>query len=408
VSFRPRQLLGALLALSLVLLLWWGLHFYLVSRLSSATGMASPLLLWPALALSVAYLLGRGVARFFRPAAHLLVWIGAVWMGVFCVLLSVVAVHDLFLLLPFERFASGRAPDWLLWSLRVAFGAGLLASAWGMRRALSGPRLRRLRVELAGLPQQGLRVAHLSDVHIGETIGKRYLAKVERVVREADADLVVLTGDLSDEHNGGDGSGFRMLASLPSRTGLVLACTGNHELYAGGERSIDAMGAAGIRVLRQEHVLLDLGDGIPSLTVDGARLATQGRRLVIAGIDDPQFPGGRPEQRLEAALEGVDPAVPVLLLAHQPVGLEAIDALQRQRRGESLSRHPSLLMLSGHTHGGQLPPIIWLSRLFYRYVRGLHRIGSVVLSVSNGTGYWGPPLRLGAPAEVVLYELRAA
>ncbi|NBP25676.1 MAG: metallophosphoesterase, partial [Proteobacteria bacterium] len=155
----------------------------------------------------------------------------------------------------------------------------------------------------------------------------------------------------------------------------------NHEYYAGAEAWMDHLRAAGVHVLCNHHEVVER-DGDP---------------LVLAGVDDfagPRF--GSPGPRLDLALAEAPAGVPVILLAHQPPAIGAA------------SRAGVALQLSGHTHGGQIVPFNFLVRLDQPHVAGLYRAGDTWLYVSRGTGWWGPPMRLGAPAEVTLIELASA
>jgi predicted MPP superfamily phosphohydrolase len=119
--------------------------------------------------------------------------------------------------------------------------------------------------------------------------------------------------------------------------------------------------------------------------------------LVVAGVDDPTFLGGRDKlaDAMATAVAGRPEGLPVVLLSHQPLALEAAANL-----GVGL-------VLCGHTHGGQIPPFQVLNRIAYSFIRGLHRVGDMQVYVSNGSGYWGPPVRVFADPEVVRVTLRA-
>jgi predicted MPP superfamily phosphohydrolase len=158
--------------------------------------------------------------------------------------------------------------------------------------------------------------------------------------------------------------------------------TGNHDHYSGVEPWSETIAGMGMRVLRNEHVVLE----------------DRGERFVLAGVDDHrsgQMPGDGGGEDLAAALAGIDSELPVLLLAHDPSTFKRAHA-----RGIDLQ-------LSGHTHGGQIWPFRYLVRMAIPFVDGLHRIGRAVLYVSRGTGFWGPPMRLGAPAEITELVLRS-
>jgi len=369
--------------------IWTAVHVYLYLRVTSAVEIGATgrsVAKGVVAGLALAYLVGRLLSGHWEAGAGVLTWVGAIWMGFAAVAATVFAARDLGIALPAGLLARRGVldPDLthevLRWSARTAIGLAAVVSAWGLWVVFRGPLVTEVEVPIRGLPARmdGFRLVHLSDIHLGETVGTRYLERIASVVDPLEADLVVVTGDLTDERNGGDGSGLRRIAAFRSRLG-VWACTGNHEVYAGGQQAVEAIERAGIRVLRQSHEVVEEG-------------------LVVAGIDDPTFLGGRgalPEA-IGAALAGAPTGLPIVLLAHQPLAYrEAAEA------GVDL-------MLCGHTHGGQMPPFLWLNRLVYRYMQGWHRVDGMALSVSRGTGYWGPPMRIGAPGEVLLYRLRSA
>lgn len=384
----PRWL-GAVVFFGIAATIWTAVHVYLYLRVASAVEIGATgrtVAKGAVTGLALAYLVGRLLSGHWEAGAGVLTWIGAIWMGFAAVAATVFAARDLGIALPVGLLARrgvlhpALTHEVLRWSARTAIGLAAVVSAWGLWVVFRGPLVTEVEVPIRGLPvrMDGFRLVHLSDIHLGETVGIRYLERIASVVDPLEADLVVVTGDLTDERNGGDGYGLGRIAGFRSRFG-VWACTGNHEVYAGGQQAVEAIERAGIRVLRQSHEVIEGG-------------------LVLAGIDDPTFLGGRgalPEA-IGAALAGAPAGLPIVLLAHQPLAVrEAAEA------GVDL-------MLCGHTHGGQMPPFLWLNRLVYRYMQGWHRVDGMALSVSRGTGYWGPPMRIGAPGEVLLYRLRSA
>jgi predicted MPP superfamily phosphohydrolase len=223
-----------------------------------------------------------------------------------------------------------------------------------------------------------VRVVQVSDVHLGMLLGKGRLATILRLVREAQPDLVVATGDLLDAV----GDHLEPLAAdwrgIQPRFGKF-AVTGNHEYYAGLAGSLAFLESAGFRVLREETATIPgvmnvLGKDFP---------ARQG-----FGVND-----GRPRPLAELVREAA-PGLFTLLLLHTPTGFT-----------EEAAPLGVDLQLSGHTHDGQLFPFRYLVRLAFPYTAGLHRAGASLLYVSRGTGTWGPPLRFLAPPEVTLFTL---
>jgi predicted MPP superfamily phosphohydrolase len=160
----------------------------------------------------------------------------------------------------------------------------------------------------------------------------------------------------------------------------VFFVTGNHEVYSGVEEWCAELTRLGIRVLRNERVPIQVGD----------------EGFDLAGVDDYSSSRFGKKPDLERALGDRDQSRELVLLAHQPKHI-----LEAEPYGVGLQ-------LSGHTHGGQLLPWNYFVRLQQPVVSGLARIGRALVYVSNGTGYWGPPMRLGAPAEITRVVLQAS
>ena len=261
-----------------------------------------------------------------------------------------------------------------------------VALAWGFATHGGGVEVTRRRIEIEGLAAAlaGLRVAHLSDLHIGNGVdGARLDAIVERT-NALGADLVAISGDLFDNDAEVLADGAKALARLVAPLG-VYAVLGNHDGFVGGDAVAAALAADAprIEVLRGRC----------------ARVAAPAP-LHVAGFDDPghDWKPGDPAPALDA-LAALRPADgPTLLLMHRP------DAFPRA------AAHGFSLVLSGHFHGGQVAlPIAggrWnAARLLTRFDRGLHREGSAALYVSRGIGYAGPRLRFASAPEIALHEL---
>ena len=275
---------------------------------------------------------------------------------------------------------------------RVFLARGLAATAGvvalgtagtGAYFANSTPVVRRVPVTLSGLDPalDGLRIVSFSDGHLSATYGGRRFERLVDLVNEQQPDVVAIVGDLVD----GDVPELREevapLADLVSEQGVYFV-TGNHEYFVDTQAWLRHLPTLGVDVLRNERVPIRRG----SASFD------------LAGIDDRTaarsgIPGHGAD--LDAALDGRDDAVPVVLLAHQPYMVG-----QAQAAGVGLQ-------LSGHTHGGQLWPFDYLIRLDQPSVVGLSRHGDTQLYVTSGAGYWGPPMRVGARPEVTVVELRS-
>ncbi|MFC6011103.1 metallophosphoesterase [Nocardia lasii] len=252
--------------------------------------------------------------------------------------------------------------------------------AWGVYEARRIPRVRTVDVGIRGLADglDGLRVVVVTDTHFAALDRRRWSERVVEVVNAQRPDIACHAGDLAD------GSVLKRQAQVDP-LGKVEAplgrfyITGNHEYFGDAQGWIDYMASLGWQPLHNEHRVLTRDDD----------------RLVIAGIDDPTgvgLPGHGPD--LPAALAGVDAALPVVLLAHQP-----------KQIADSAAAGVAL-QISGHTHGGQIWPFHYLVRLDQPVVAGLSRhANDTQLYTSRGTGFWGPQLRVFAPSEITVLVL---
>ncbi len=266
----------------------------------------------------------------------------------------------------------------------AVLGVAAVLLGWGYAEARRVPRVRRLDVQLPRLGSglDGTRVVLITDTHYGPLDRARWSERVCAKVNALEADLVCHTGDIAD------GTAERRRAQA-APLGTVTATrarvyvTGNHEYYSEAQGWVDLMDELGWEPLRNRHLLLERG----------------GDTLVVAGVDDVTaessgLAGHR--AHLAGALNGADPDLPVLLLAHQPKFIDRAAA-----GGVDLQ-------LSGHTHGGQIWPFHHLVRLDQPALAGLSRHGDgTLLYTSRGTGFWGPPFRVFAPSEITLLVLRS-
>jgi predicted MPP superfamily phosphohydrolase len=243
--------------------------------------------------------------------------------------------------------------------------------------------VRRVEIPLARWPKalDGYRIVQISDVHIGPILGRDFARAVTERVNALAPDLVVVTGDLVDGAVAHHEDEVAPFGELRAEDGVFFV-TGNHDYYSNAEEWVARVEALGMRPLRNARVRLGEGD----------------RAFDLAGVEDHRASSVDPRWRsdVSAALDGRDERVPVILLAHDPTTFR----VARRRAVD--------LQISGHTHGGQIWPFGFLVRVAVPWVAGLYRDGAATLYVSRGTGFWGPPMRLGAPAEIAELVLRAA
>ena len=369
------------------------LHRYLWVRLVRDAMIPQPfhrigtiLLIALAVAMPFSVPLARLLPRAFaRPVAMAV----STWLGLMFMLVVLVAAGDLVrLLMAASRGIRGALPPDA--DRRALFGRGLAAVAavgavaggvFGIKEAMSSVRVRPIDVSLKRLPKSmdGLTIVQISDVHVGTTIGRQFIEDIVASANALHPDVIVITGDLVDGSVSDLRDAVAPLADLRAALGVFFV-TGNHEYYSGVDDWMTELPRLGIRVLRNERVELRKGDDV----------------IDLAGVDDYNARGGGHGPDLRRALEGRDRSRELVLLAHQPRAI--VEAAE----------HGVGLQLSGHTHGGQIFPWNFAVRLQQPYIAGLHRHGDAQIFVSRGTGYWGPPMRVGAPAEVTQITLRRA
>jgi predicted MPP superfamily phosphohydrolase len=294
-------------------------------------------------------------------------WLGALNYAVFA------AIACWIVGLPLE-WVQRSGPSATLASL--LFGAALAASIYGLINA-ARIRVTRVSVPLANLPKawEGRTAALVTDVHLGHIAGPGFMLRVVSRLRALRPEAVLISGDLFD------GSPIRLDRLLAGWEGFspergVFYVTGNHDEFAERGVFLGAVERAGIRVLNNEKV-----------TVEG---------LQIVGVHDSE--AGQPEiLRQILRRVGLDRQQPSILLAHRPVNLVVAES-------EGIS-----LQLSGHTHSGQFWP--WnlvVARIYGKFAYGLSRLGRLLVYTSSGVGTWGPPLRVGTKAEIVLLRFENA
>ena len=324
-------------------------------------------------------LLARRVRN--RAWSVVLAWAGLIFMGLFSSIFVLTLLRELLLLV--GSLVGGPSAALERVSAQAVVIVAVLVTVWGYVNARRRAKVVSVDVPIAGLPEalQGFTIAQISDIHVGPTIKAPYLQAIVDAVNGLRADMVAVTGDLVDGSVRELSQHVAPLAGLQSRHGTFFV-TGNHEYYSGAHAWIAELRGLGVRVLMNEHTVLQH---------DAAR-------LVVAGVADYTAHHFDPTHRSDplAALAGSPSEATRLLLAHQP------------RSAEAAERAGFHLQLSGHTHGGQFFPWNFFVPLQQPFVAGLHRLRNLWVYTSRGTGYWGPPKRLGAPSEITRLRLVAA
>jgi predicted MPP superfamily phosphohydrolase len=359
---------GTYLTLAVVALLAYILwRAAAVPRLSGVPGFVFPL---AGSFLALLVVAGRQLGQDGSgPAATILEF--SSWTLAGSVFLVFVCLFPMDLFTGFGLFFRRRRPRLLGWAIL----AGLLLSSFSLFQGLRPPAISRHEAFLPGLPRNldGTRVAAISDLHLGTLIGPRWLRARAEQLRSLEPDLILFLGDTFEGHGGDPRACFPVMRGLRAPLG-VWAVDGNHEMY--GRRHNPAPPADyPLRVLRDETV-----EPAPGLFLAGR--SYRRRRGEERGA-----PAWNPEKNRRSG--------GLILMAHVP---EAAEAAARAGVG---------LMLSGHTHGGQIWPMSYATRAANSFLAGAYRVGDMTLLVSRGAGTWGPRMRLWRPGEIVLVTLRS-
>ncbi|WP_413291691.1 metallophosphoesterase [Bdellovibrio sp. HCB185ZH] len=245
-----------------------------------------------------------------------------------------------------------------------------------------GVKVIKVEIPFANLPEalNGLRILHITDLHLAAGLPVKFVQKLVEKTNALKADMVVFTGDILDDHAARHLPEFEILKSIQSKLGTFYVA-GNHEYYWNIDTALAAFRSIGY------HVLVN----------NTETLQFNGATLQVSGIADPaarQF--GKEPADLDKLVSQQNPEAFKIFLAHQPnIADKACD------KGFDLQ-------LSGHTHGGQFFPWNFLIVFFQRYPKGLYSLKNMRLYVNQGTGYWGPSLRLGTFCELTEITLKKA
>ncbi len=268
--------------------------------------------------------------------------------------------------------------------MKIAFDVTMLILAVsymlkGMIGGIKKPVLNKIDVFIKDLGFEALTIVQLTDVHVGNTIGKSFVQDCVNRINALKPDIVVITGDLIDREIEDAKDDLMPLKELQTKYGTYFIL-GNHEYYHGPQEAADFMPELNITPLLNDSVVIR--DGENAINLVGIN-DLQSLRFDTLPVDTYE------------AFGGIDKSLATVLLAHQPKSIEIVE------------EHNYDLMISGHTHGGQIFPFGFLVMLQQPFLAGLHYITDrKQIFVSRGTGFWGPPVRVFAPSEISVLTLK--
>ena len=255
------------------------------------------------------------------------------------------------------------------------------ASLYGYKQARNGPQIIYQDIYLDKLPLEfdKYKVAQISDLHVGPTIKRPYVEGVLDKISHLNPDMIVVTGDLIDGSVSYLKKDMEPLVDMIAPNGTFFV-TGNHEYYSGVDQWLDETNNLGFTNLLNSHQIIKKEDS----------------GIAIAGVTDYRAHQIKSTHKTDPnkALLGLSESTLKIVLAHQPASIFKVHEAGAD------------LQLSGHTHGGQFWPFTYPTKWANPYLEGLHNHHGTQIYVNRGTGYWGPPLRIGVPAEITLFQLR--
>ena len=311
---------------------------------------------------------------------RIIAWLGYTGLGTVSLLFFIQICVDLIsiiktMFLGENNFDPHRRAFLGLSAKTIVGGIAGIGSIWGMYQALKEPVIKRVEIKIEGLPEslKGFRMAQITDLHVGSMITGKFVKRVAKKIQELNADMLFFTGDAADGSVQSYGEHLNSLAEIHPKYGKYFV-TGNHEYYSDMNGWLQLIEGLGFKILVNESQNIIVNDAT----------------IMITGI--PDRGGGHfssfHKTDMKKALGGMNSSDLKILLAHQPGDVE------------HATKYGFDLQLSGHTHGGQYFPFSLLVQMAHPFLKGLHKRENTWIYINQGTGYWGPPLRIGTEPEI--------
>ena len=314
-----------------------------------------------------------------------LLWVCYLWLGIMFLLFSALLFFDvikLFLFITSKFFITSKNPICLERREFISRAIGLTVSAFALKASYSGvknyfaePIVVTKNISLTNLPSlfKGFKIVQISDLHIGQLMTGNAVKEIVYQVNSLNPDIIAITGDLVDGSTAKLLKEVTYLKNLKAKRGVFFV-TGNHEYYSGVSDWIPEIEKMGIEVLSNKSVKIEKGDDY----------------FYLVGVNDHKAKkfGKKHAADFDKAFLNLEDDKKKILLAHRPIAVK------------EAFKYGVDLVLSGHTHGGQIWPFQYLVYLKHPYLKGLYQYKSTKLYVNQGTGCWGPPMRLGSFNEI--------
>lgn len=372
--------------------------FYMAFRLIGPFNLQAPYkqLAWTGLALM--YLIPFSsffMVRFAEEYSGFLSWIGYVSLGLLSFIFVALFFRDIVFLFGFlfqkvytlvsssPEIVDASKREFLVQTTNLGvLGVAGTLTAYGVYEARRKPGIINIDIPIAKLPQEfdGFKIVQISDIHAGLTIKRDFIETIAEEIKKLSPDLIAFTGDMVDGSVSHLKNDVQPLADISAPFGKFFV-TGNHEYYSGVDSWVAHAREMGYDVLMNEH----------------KTISKNGSSFVLAGVTDYSGGGFSPAHKSDPkkALDGAPSDSVKILLAHQPRTLLHTNDLDLD------------LVLMGHTHGGQFFPWNLVATIGQPFIKGLNKFGEKTWAyVSKGTGYWGPPVRVGARSEITVLTLK--